>query len=96
MSISILFLCLLKGVKYGYILLRTSEVTGMINKVINVEGMSCDHCRNAVESALAKLNGVTSAEVDLDKNQVRVDYDENRVSVEQMKEAIEDQGYDVK
>ena len=44
---------------------------------------------------LAKLNGVTS-EVDLDKNQVRVDYDENRVSVEQMKEAIEDQGYDVK
>ena len=35
-------------------------------------------------------------EVDLDKNQVRVDYDENRVSVEQMKEAIEDQGYDVK
>ena len=41
----------------------------MINKVINVEGMSCDHCRNAVESALAKLNGVTSAEVDLDKNQ---------------------------
>lgn len=58
--------------------------------------MSCDHCRNAVESALAKLNGVTSAEVDLDKNQVRVDYDENRVSVEQMKEAIEDQGYDVK
>lgn len=68
----------------------------MINKVINVEGMSCDHCRNAVELALAKLNGVTSAEVDLDKNQVRVDYDENRVSVEQMKEAIEDQGYDVK
>ena len=42
-------------------------MTGMINKVINVEGMSCDHCRNAVESALAKLNGVTSAEVDLDK-----------------------------
>ena len=22
----------------------------MINKVINVEGMSCDHCRNVVES----------------------------------------------
>ena len=68
----------------------------MINKVMNVEGMSCDHCRNAVESALAKLNGVTSAEVDLDKHQVRVYYDEDRVSVEQMKEAIEDQGYDVK
>ena len=51
----------------GIYYLRTSEVTGMINGKINVEGMSCDHCRNAVESALAKLNGVTSAEVDLDK-----------------------------
>ena len=50
------------------------EVKGMINKVINVEGMSCDHCRNAVESALAKLNGVTSAEVDLAtmENKIRI------------------------
>lgn len=68
----------------------------MINETIKVDGMSCDHCRNAIESALAKLNGVTTAEVNLDKNEVRVDYDENRVSVNQMKQAIEDQGYDVK
>ena len=32
----------------------------MINKVINVEGMSCDHCRNLLNQRLAKLNGVTS------------------------------------
>ena len=67
----------------------------MINKVINVEGMSCDHCRNVVEST-SEIKRCDFREVDLDKNQVRVDYDENRVSVEQMKEAIEDQGYDVK
>ena len=35
----------------------------MTQKIIKVEGMSCEHCRNAVESALAKLNGVSSAEV---------------------------------
>ena len=34
----------------------------MTQKIIKVEGMSCEHCRNAVESALAKLNGVSSAE----------------------------------
>ncbi|MCE5090307.1 copper chaperone CopZ [Staphylococcus devriesei] len=68
----------------------------MINETIKVDGMSCDHCRNAIESALAKLNGVTTAEVNLEKSEVRVDYDENRVSVDQMKQAIEDQGYDVK
>ena len=30
----------------------------MTQKIIKVEGMSCEHCRNAVESALAKLNGI--------------------------------------
>ena len=68
----------------------------MINKVINVEGMSCDHCRNALLNRTSEIKRCDFTEVDLDKNQVRVDYDENRVSVEQMKEAIEDQGYDVK
>ncbi|WP_261764962.1 copper chaperone CopZ [Staphylococcus pasteuri] len=65
-------------------------------KVINVEGMSCDHCKNAVESALARINGVSAAEVNLDKGQVRVDYDEDKVQLSDMKDAIEDQGYDVK
>lgn len=68
----------------------------MINDVIKVDGMSCDHCRNAIESALAKINDVRTAEVDLDKNEVRVDYDDNKVSMQEMKDAIEDQGYDVK
>ena len=68
----------------------------MGQKIINVEGMSCDHCKNAVESALAKINGVSAAEVNLDKGQVRVDYDEDKVQLSDMKDAIEDQGYDVK
>ena len=68
----------------------------MGQKVINVEGMSCDHCKNAVESALAKINGVSAAEVNLDNGQVRVDYDEDKVQLSDMKDAIEDQGYDVK
>ncbi|ATH61772.1 copper chaperone CopZ [Staphylococcus pasteuri] len=68
----------------------------MGQKIINVEGMSCDHCKNAVESALAKINGVSAAEVNLDNGQVRVDYDEDKVQLSDMKDAIEDQGYDVK
>ena len=68
----------------------------MGQKIINVEGMSCDHCKNAVESALARINGVSAAEVNLDKGQVRVDYDEDKVQLSDMKDAIEDQGYDVK
>ncbi|EEQ81077.1 copper chaperone CopZ [Staphylococcus warneri] len=68
----------------------------MGQEIINVEGMSCDHCKNAVESALAKMNGVSAAEVDLEKGQVRVDYNEEKVQLSDMKDSIEDQGYDVK
>ena len=68
----------------------------MINKVIKVDGMSCDHCKNTIESALAKINGVRTAEVDLDKNEVRVDYNDELVSTKDLHDTIEDQGYDVK
>ncbi|MDN4594936.1 copper chaperone CopZ [Polycladomyces subterraneus] len=62
---------------------------------LQVEGMSCDHCKQAVEGALKKLTGVERAEVNLVEKSVTVWYDENRTTVAQMKEAIEDQGYDV-
>lgn len=67
----------------------------MSQVVINVEGMSCGHCVSSVESALTKLAGVSNAKVSLADHNVTVEYDENQVSVEAMKEAIEDQGYDV-
>ncbi|OEF99222.1 hypothetical protein BHF71_09530 [Vulcanibacillus modesticaldus] len=66
-----------------------------MEKVIRVEGMTCGHCKMSVEGALKKLDGVASAVVSLEDKNVTVVFDENKVSFEQMKEAIEDQGYDV-
>ncbi|ATH59182.1 MULTISPECIES: copper chaperone CopZ [Staphylococcus] len=68
----------------------------MTTETIKVEGMSCDHCKHAVESALTNLDGVSTADVNLDAGNVKVDYDDNKVSMTNMKEAIEDQGYDAK
>ncbi|WP_373228632.1 copper chaperone CopZ [Cohnella sp.] len=65
----------------------------MTNVTLNVQGMSCGHCVNSVEGALKKLG--TVAKVDLASNSVTVDYDETKVSASAIKEAIEDQGYDV-
>ncbi len=64
--------------------------------VLHVEGMSCGHCVNAVEGALKNLEGVVSAKVSLKEKKATVEYDEGKVSIEAMKEAIEDQGYEVK
>ncbi|MFP4975076.1 copper chaperone CopZ [Paenibacillus sp. CN-4] len=65
----------------------------MTNVTLNVEGMSCGHCVSAVEKAVGNLGA--SANVDLQAKKVTVEYDENKVTVDAIKEAIEDQGYDV-
>ena len=63
---------------------------------LNVEGMTCGHCKMAVTNALKELEGVKNVDVHLKEGTVDVDFDETKVSVEKMKEAIEEQGYDVK
>ncbi|HOO26233.1 MAG TPA: copper chaperone CopZ [Clostridiales bacterium] len=67
----------------------------MEKTVIKVEGMSCGHCVKAVEGALNELDGVLSAKVDLEAANVTVEYDSAKLGLDAMKEAIEDQGYDV-
>lgn len=60
---------------------------------LHVEGMSCNHCVNAVERTLSQLGA--SGKVDLANKSVEVTYDENQVTLDKIKEAIEEQGYDV-
>lgn len=65
-------------------------------KTLNVEGMSCSHCENSVKKAVGGLNGVKSVAVDLKGKKVTIEFDQEKVSVETIKGAIEDQGYDVR
>ncbi|MGG0938649.1 copper chaperone CopZ [Brevibacillus centrosporus] len=62
---------------------------------MSVTGMSCQHCVNAIEGALGKLDGIQSAKVELAANHVFVTYDDSKISVDTIKETIEEQGYDV-
>ncbi|MEH7125782.1 copper chaperone CopZ [Bacillus sp. JJ1532] len=63
---------------------------------LNVAGMSCGHCVKAVEGGVGELAGVESVKVDLKNGTVDVEYRSNEVSLDNIKEAIDDQGYDVK
>ncbi|TVY01932.1 copper ion binding protein [Cohnella terricola] len=65
----------------------------MSNVTLKVQGMSCGHCVNAVEGAVRRFGA--DAQVDLAKGTVAIVYDDGKVSLESIKEAIEDQGYDV-
>ncbi|WP_394239370.1 copper chaperone CopZ [Niallia oryzisoli] len=63
---------------------------------LNVEGMSCGHCVKAVEGSVGKLNGVASVKVSLENKSVDVEYNADEVTLDTIKETIDDQGYDVK
>ena len=42
-----------------------------MQKILNIEGMACNHCTSAVKECLEKIDGVTNAAVSLEgKNAV--------------------------
>lgn len=59
----------------------------------SVSGMSCQHCVRAVESALNAVDGVKKAKVKLSPGEAIVSYDETKTSVEVLKAAVREQGY---
>lgn len=62
---------------------------------LDVRGMSCGHCEKSVKGALEALPGVSGVEVHLNTGKVDVTYDEAKTDIESIREAIEEQGYDV-
>lgn len=67
----------------------------MEKKMINVEGMSCEHCVNAITKAVKALPGIAKVAVDLEAKSVAVEYDSGKTSLDKIKAEIEEQGYDV-
>ncbi len=62
---------------------------------LSVSGMSCGHCVNAIEGNVGKLDGVAKVKVHLSEGKVDVEFNENVVSLDVIKETIDEQGYDV-
>lgn len=61
--------------------------------IINVSGMSCGHCVKTVENSVGQLAGVSSVKVNLELNNVEVNFDGNVVNLKQITDVIENQGY---
>ena len=60
-----------------------------------VEGMSCNHCKMAVEKEVKALPGMISATVDLAAKMLNVEYDEGKTSPAAIKAAVEEAGFTV-
>lgn len=61
--------------------------------VYSVPGVSCGHCRSAIEDEVGRVEGVTAVEVDLDAKRVAVRGE--RLESDAVKAAIEEAGYEV-
>src|SRR5690606_38607693 len=65
----------------------------MANKTLKIEGMTCAACSNAVERVTKKLEGVTESNVNLATEKLNITFDESKVSIEDIKAAVEKAGY---
>ncbi len=64
----------------------------MTEKEIKIEGMTCGGCVAGVKGALDRV-GVEKKEVEI--GSAKIHFDEEKISLDQIVEAIEDAGYDV-
>lgn len=66
-----------------------------MNETLKVQGMSCNHCVNSIEESVGSLTGVSSVKVNLSSGEVSVEFDSEITTLDQIKETIEEQGYDI-
>lgn len=62
---------------------------------LNIAGMDCASCAISNEKALKKIPGVVNAQVNFANSQALVELEENKVTFDQLKKAITDNGYKV-
>lgn len=74
----------------------TEEITGSVfTRTLQIHGMHCSACKQSVESALAGINGVICADVNLKTGTAKVVL-RGEVEDSYLKETVENKGFEVK
>ena len=66
-----------------------------VEATINVNGMTCEGCENAVNAGINGLDGIATVESSHEEKWTRVKYDENLTSIEEITASITETGYEV-
>lgn len=61
--------------------------------VIRIEGMHCHKCETSIRTALTRIQGVHEVEVDFPSRQASVLFDNGKVAVRQLMDAVSEAGY---
>jgi len=63
---------------------------------LGITGMTCGGCVKSVTNVLKALDGVTRADVSLDKACAVVDYDPGKLGVDALKRSVEEAGFEIR
>ena len=66
-----------------------------MKKNYEVKGMSCAICKNTIEKNIGKLDAVKSCNINLLENEMSIEYDETKLSEENLAKNVEDLGYEL-
>lgn len=64
-----------------------------MKKTIQMEELVCPMCAQKIETALQKVDGVTSASVLYNASKAKVEFDEEKTSLDELKNVITGLGY---
>ena len=69
----------------------------MKKATIQLEALTCPSCIQKIEGALKGFDGIDkdTAKVSFNSSKVKLDFDEDKVSIEEIESAISKLGYDV-
>lgn len=67
----------------------------MANVVLQVPDISCGHCAKTITEALEHKPGVETVRVDIPSKAVYLSYDDSVLSLQEVSEALDEEGYAV-
>lgn len=66
----------------------------MKNTELKIEGMHCTGCVARIEKILGNTEGIIKAKVSLEEKKATIEYDETKVTLETIKQEIEEAGFE--
>lgn len=84
-----------KSLPHFIILILSKGVLIMQTVTLTIDGMTCAGCAKSITNVLLKLQGVHTVEVSHMEGKAELSFDEDKISIDTLVEAIEDAGYDV-
>ena len=67
-----------------------------MEKIIDVDGITCDHCVVTIKTAIESLSGIIRVNVDIQKKQVIVEFNESLKDSKKILEKIGEAGFEVR